>query len=171
MRARGTTTAWVLDVALYILIERGHMAAMRLNKLVYYAQAWSFARHGAPLFMDEIQAWAYGPVIPELHVHHRRKFIAKEDMLRGATGNLSLWASSTVDAVLKLFGDISGAEMSYLTHREEPWLNMRRRQNAIVRPVITHEAMAKYYSVPEVCRLRWQLAIESMHSMNNWFNR
>ena len=40
---------------------------LKLNKLCYYAQAWSLARLGHPLFDDAIEAWMYGPVIPAVY--------------------------------------------------------------------------------------------------------
>jgi|AGTN01.3.fsa_nt_gi Uncharacterized phage-associated protein len=43
----------------------------RLNKLMYFAQAYSLARNGIPLFKDEIKAWKLGPVVPE--IYHKYK--------------------------------------------------------------------------------------------------
>ena len=40
---------------------------LKLNKLCYYAQCWSLVKLGRPLFSDEIQAWDYGPVIPDVY--------------------------------------------------------------------------------------------------------
>ena len=37
------------DVARYVL-DRHAMTAMKMQKLVYYAQAWTLARTGEPLF-------------------------------------------------------------------------------------------------------------------------
>ncbi|MBW4622042.1 MAG: DUF4065 domain-containing protein [Cyanosarcina radialis HA8281-LM2] len=39
---------------------------LKLQKLVYYSQAWHLAIHGTPLFEEDFQAWIHGPVIPEL---------------------------------------------------------------------------------------------------------
>ena len=40
---------------------------LSLNKLLYYAQGHSLERNGKPLFKEEIQAWTYGPVIPQVY--------------------------------------------------------------------------------------------------------
>lgn len=48
---------------------------MKLNKMCYYAQGWSLARLGYPLFDDVIQAWEFGPVIPS--VYHTYKVCGK----------------------------------------------------------------------------------------------
>lgn len=64
MRAKYTA----LDIAnLYVQlandIPNDSIDNLKLNKLCYYAQAWSLARLGYPLFDDAIEAWRYGPVV------------------------------------------------------------------------------------------------------------
>lgn len=43
------------------------MTPLRLQKLLYFAQAWHLARHGTPLFDAPIEAWQYGPVVPDVY--------------------------------------------------------------------------------------------------------
>jgi uncharacterized phage-associated protein len=54
------------DVAAYILSRQGRMTAMKLQKLVYYSQAWSVVWDERPLFPEKIEAWANGPVVRDL---------------------------------------------------------------------------------------------------------
>jgi hypothetical protein len=42
------------DVAAYILKKKGKMCRWKLQKLVYYSQAWSLVWDGAPLFDEPI---------------------------------------------------------------------------------------------------------------------
>ena len=51
----------VFDVAAYILEQKGSMTTMKLQKLVYYSQAWSLVWDEKPLFEEAIEAWANGP--------------------------------------------------------------------------------------------------------------
>lgn len=51
----------VFDVAKYILVQRGEMSTMKLQKLCYYCQAWSLVWDDKPLFEEEFQAWANVP--------------------------------------------------------------------------------------------------------------
>lgn len=44
-----------------------NMTNLRINKLLYFAQGWSLARLGHPLFDDDIEAWTYGPVVPVIY--------------------------------------------------------------------------------------------------------
>src|SRR5947209_7323023 len=40
---------------------------LKLNKLVYYTQAWHLALHYQPMFGDKVEAWVHGPVIPTVY--------------------------------------------------------------------------------------------------------
>lgn len=44
-----------------------HINTKRLIIFVYYAQAMHLAVFGKPLFYEELQAWDYGPVVPEVY--------------------------------------------------------------------------------------------------------
>jgi len=138
--------ATVHDVAAYILSKQSPMSAMKLQKLVYYAQAWSLVWDDAPLFSERIEAWANGPVVYELYNRHRGQFaVARWD---GNMDALTPVQQETVDSVLQFYGDKSPQWLSDLTHMERPWKSARgnlpdgeRCDNEI-----TLESMAEYYS-------------------------
>jgi uncharacterized phage-associated protein len=140
--------ATVFDVAAYILNKQGSMSAIKLEKLVYYSQAWSLVWDGSPLFRNRIEAWANGPVVPALYAMHRKQFELSRKSVGGNPGVLSAEQKETIDAVLLYYGDKSPLWLSDLTHSEDPWKNARKglkpgdRGNA----EITHAAMANYYS-------------------------
>lgn len=113
------------DVAAYILARRGRMTAMKLQKLVYYSQAWSVVWDERPLFPEKIEAWANGPVVRELYSVHRGSFEVAE-WPRGDERRLTADERKTVDAVLDFYGDRPAQWLSDLTHREQPWLSPRR---------------------------------------------
>src|SRR5271157_4427990 len=102
--------ASVNDVAAYILKKRGRTTAMKLQKLVYYCQAWSLVWDDKPLFKARIEAWANGPVVPSLYNLHRGKF----DVARwpGDPNALTDSERETVDAVLRFYGDKSSQWLS-----------------------------------------------------------
>lgn len=113
----------VYDVAEYILRKHGEMTTMKLQKLVYYSQAWSLVWDEEPLFPEAIEAWANGP------------------------GRLTETQRGTIDNVLKFYGERTSQWLSDLTHQEAPWKDAR----ADVPPgdpssaVISHAALAEYY--------------------------
>lgn len=136
----------VHDVAAYILQRRGAMTAMKLQKLVYYAQAWSLVWDEQPLFNEQIQAWANGPVVRELYARHKGMFVVSK--WTGNPDSLTRTQKETIDAVLGFYGDKSSMWLSNLTHREDPWVEARAGLADGVRSEkeIPLSAMAEYYS-------------------------
>ena len=137
-----------LDVAAYILEKVGETTAMKLQKLVYYSQAWSLVWDEEPLFEEQIEAWANGPVIPRLYAAHRGQF--KVSQIRGGVaGRLTADQCETVDSVLKYYGEKPSQWLSDLTHMEQPWRDARARANLADgdrgNAVIPHADMAEYY--------------------------
>lgn len=138
--------ASVDDVAAYILRKQGPMTAMKLQKLVYYCQAWSLVWDERPLFRASIEAWANGPVVPALYRKHKGLFKV-EKWPSGSPDRLSAEQRETIDAVLDFYGPKPSHWLSALTHREAPWRDARmgllpgERGNE----EITHAAMAEYY--------------------------
>ncbi len=138
--------ATVHDVAAYILQKKGEMTAMKLQKLVYYSQAWALVWDEEPLFRERIEAWANGPVVPALYSEHRGLFKVAS-WQKGDSANLTPSQRETVDAVLKYYGHRSSQWLSDLTHREDPWVEARQGLGPGERgsEVISHASMAEYY--------------------------
>jgi uncharacterized phage-associated protein len=138
--------ATVLDVAAYILEKKGEMTAWKLQKLVYYSQARSLVWDQRPLFPERIEAWANGPVCPDLYKVHAGAFIVR-NIAGGNPDVLDATARETVDAVLDFYGDMHPQELSDITHAERPWRDARGDlpPGARSQTEITHEAMAEYY--------------------------
>ncbi|MCA9225272.1 MAG: DUF4065 domain-containing protein [Planctomycetales bacterium] len=144
----GLSMISAFDVAKYILERKGPMTHMKLQKLVYYSQAWSLVWDECQLFENRIEAWANGPVIPDLYAALRQKFlVAGSDLPKGSSRRLSVRQQETVDAVLAYYGDKPSQWLSDLTHMEAPWLCARQGLPARARSSqeITLADMAEYY--------------------------
>jgi uncharacterized phage-associated protein len=118
-------TVSVHDVTAYILFKTEQITTMKLQKLVYYSQAWHLVWAGDRLFSEPIQAWANGPVVYELFQSHRGQFTVAPPWARGDVSRLSEDEISTIDAVLDSYGHLEGFQLSILTHEEAPWLETR----------------------------------------------
>ncbi|MGD9142858.1 MAG: DUF4065 domain-containing protein [Dehalococcoidia bacterium] len=116
--------ATVFDVAKYILQRQGSMTTMKLQKLVYYCQAWSVVWDEKPMFNEKIQAWASGPVVRELYESHRGQYQISS-LKMGDISNLAPDEIETINAVLDVYGDKSAQWLSDLTHMENPWNEAR----------------------------------------------
>lgn len=139
----------VFDVARYILEknENQPMSTMKLQKLCYYAQAWSLVWDDAPLFPEEFEAWANGPVCRELFNQTRGQFSVTANDEPGDSSNLTVDAKETINAVLEHYGSQSAQWLSQLTHMEAPWNEARKgiAEGDRCEEVITKESMAIYY--------------------------
>jgi uncharacterized phage-associated protein len=140
----------VFNVAKYILEQRGSMTTMKLQKLLYYCQAWHLVRSDAQLFDDDIQAWAAGPVVRSVFAQHRGRYtISATDIGSTAdSGGLQEDEKTTIRKVLERYGDMTAAQLSDLSHSERPWIEARTglgptdRGEAIISPTV----MADYYT-------------------------
>src|SRR5688500_1228191 len=112
------------DVAAMIVGRLGSVDTFKLQKLVYYSQAWSLVWDGRPIFNDRIEAWANGPVIPRLYQQHRQMYSVNA-WPSGDPGALTPDERATVEAVLLSYGKLSGRQLIHLTHEEAPWANAR----------------------------------------------
>ena len=117
----------VFDVAAYILNKQPKkqpITAWKLQKLVYYCQAWSLVWDEKPLFKEKIVAWANGPVVKELYELHKGMFFV-EKLKGGSSERLSPNQKDTIDHVLKAYGNKTAQWLSDLTHLETPWIEAR----------------------------------------------
>ena len=137
----------VFDVAAYILERMETMTTMKLQKLVYYSQAWSLVWDEKQLFEEDIEAWANGPVVRDLFDYHRGMYEISE-MPIGNSRLLNQEQRDTIDAVLEYYGDKPAQWLIELTHMEDPWVQARKGLPPLERGnrVIPLDTMADYYS-------------------------
>jgi len=121
---------------------------MQLQKLAYYAQAWSLALRDEPLFHSRIEAWPHGPVVKELY----RAFNSwKANAIDFGEGRESREASDgerrLLDAIWRGYGRFSASYLREMTHSESPWLNARGSlpENAPSDAEITPDSMRSYF--------------------------
>lgn len=139
----------VNNVARYILEHKGgHMSTMKLQKLVYYAQSWSLVWDEKPLFDSRIEAWANGPIIPDLYDQHRGLFTATIDTFPEDSEKLTEDEKETIDVVLGAYGHLNGQQLSDLSHSERPWREARKgvEDGASSTNKVSEEVMQEFYS-------------------------
>ena len=138
--------ASAVNVAEYILKTYGSMSAWKLQKLAYYSQAWHLVWNDTPLFNEEIQAWANGPVIRKLYACHRGEFTVST--VGGNHNKLCPLEIDTISKVFSHYGDKTAKYLSDLTHLEAPWQKAREGVPDGVRSEkeVTQASMHEYYS-------------------------
>ena len=137
----------VFDVAAYILEKLGTLSTIKLQKLVYYSQAWSLVWDDAPLFHERIEAWVNGPVVRELFSYHRG-FFQISTLPIGVSKRLNSTQKETVDAVIDFYGPKTGQQLVEISHLEDPWKLARRGMDKDERgeTEIPLDSIAEYYT-------------------------
>ncbi|NRQ54500.1 Panacea domain-containing protein [Brevibacillus sp. HD1.4A] len=142
----------VFDVAKYFLAksvpnsERA-ITHLKLQKLVYYAQAWHLAlRDGKPLFHEKIEAWIHGPVCPELYNEYR-SYGYSEIPPVFQEPSIPKKQREVLDDVWEAYGSFSGGYLEQLTHKEEPWIRARAglKEFEYSNNIISIQRMESYY--------------------------
>lgn len=113
------------DIAnkLLVMADRGGelMTNMKLQKMLYYQQGFHLAYFGTPLFTEDIEAWMYGPVVPEVYAAY------KEFGRNGLTGDadhvvtLEDKEEALFDEVMTVYGRYSAIGLMNMSHEEMPW--------------------------------------------------
>jgi len=122
------------------------MDTWKLQKLVYYSQAWHLVWDSEPLFDEPIEAWSNGPVVPALFREHRGRFKMNR-WPKGSIARLTRSQRESIDVVLRHYGKRTGIELREQTHREPPWKDARGDLPVGTpgKTEITPGAMASYY--------------------------
>ena len=139
----------VHDVAHYLLRlaerDRSGLDHLKLQKLVYYAQAFHLGSEGTPLFEEPLHAWRYGPVSLEIWSRYRYTRGYIEPPAQSGDEALDYRARDVVEVVFERFRDLSGPDLVRRTHREAPWQQAMARAQDGGSEVISHELMRTYY--------------------------
>lgn len=120
---------------------------LKLQKLVYYAQAWYVALYDKPLVRDEFQAWLHGPVSPRLY--HRFKAARWRPIEDEITEpELPPEVKEHLEEIMEQYGGFSAWDLERLTHTETPWIEARKDvpSDANCENPISLDAMRSYYS-------------------------
>lgn len=138
----------VFDVATYILEKVKNTTTWKLQKLVYYSQAWHAVWSDEQLFPEETQAWANGPVCRALYIEHKGRFQIAAGDLEGDPSQLTDDQRDSIDRVIDAYNGYSGQQLSDLTHSEKPWRAARKGVPTGERSekVISVGSMVEYYS-------------------------
>lgn len=116
------------DVAAYVLERLGtSVSTMKLQKLCFLSQGWSLALLNRPLFSEDFEAWAKGPVSYDLFNRHRGRYTVTS--WGGNPALLDPRDRIVVDAVLNNYGALTGLQLSEITHMAgSPWATAREAE-------------------------------------------
>lgn len=124
--------------------KQSPVSNLKLQKLLYYAQAWHLALYKNSLFEDEIEAWVHGPVVPEVF----RRFRDCKWKPIPIRKNPHVAFNSHLEEVWRVYGNFSAYDLERLTHSEDPWKLARIgfAPDASSNNIISKTSMRNYYS-------------------------
>lgn len=122
--------------------------AYKLQKLMYYAQAWHLAIYGTPLFNADFQAWVHGPVIPALFERYTSLFSWEPIAEKIEQPKLSEEIGDFLEEVAEAYFEYDDETLERMICGEMPWLEARGNlpRDESCHAIISQESMKKYYS-------------------------
>lgn len=126
---------------------------LKLQKILYYAQAHYMAVYNKPLFNDEIQAWQYGPVTP--NVYNRFKNEKSTNLYANEDFDFDSFSDEDNQFLIEIwehYGQFSANKLVDMTHQETPWIEYYytpNRKGDKNNEVIPLDAIAEFFRVEE----------------------
>ena len=129
--------------------EKGkQLTIMHLLKFVYIAHGWHLAERGSPLFDNTVEAWRFGPVVPDVY------FTFAEEGTSYPKSNAESGIGSITDTedrrflerIYDKYKDMTAWKLSDLTHgRDGPWLKTKT-ESGLYAPIPNEHIKSHYQS-------------------------
>lgn len=109
------------DVAKYFLELDGKLGKMRLNQLLFYAQAWYLAKYKKPLFKEDFRVWKTGPVCKELNVMFGKEYETRTENPLEDSRWLKKKSKKTIEKVSKQYRNFPTWLLGTIPTSEKPF--------------------------------------------------
>lgn len=133
----------------------------KLQKLIYYVEAWNLVHLDEPLINEDFEAWVHGPVVPELYQQLKEfgfnqievvndEFDTIDEEIQAIIINNKLTENQLelIYSVLNKYGGLSSLELELLSHSESPWIEAREgyAPHQTCNKIITKARMKEFYT-------------------------
>lgn len=127
-------------------INELHPEPLKLQKLLYLAQGFSYAFYDCELFSDDIEAWVHGPVVPSIY-HKYKDFKYSPIEINYELDEFDEETLNLLNYVKQNFSKYDSKFLEELTHNQEPWLLSRDGLDPDERSdkTISKHAIANYF--------------------------
>ena len=139
-----------LEIAKYLIelsiVRTGKsISNLRLQKYEYYAQAYFLGLYKVPLFMEEIEAWEHGPVVPDVYRKYKQHGKGLIPLTEHCNiENFSAEQLAMLDFIVDEFSKYSTTKLYDMVHKEPLYLEAYK-QDAWTK-TIQRDTIAEYYS-------------------------
>ena len=134
-----------LEVAEYI-IERCNqknksISNLKLQKILYFVQAQFIVEFGTPCFDNIMQAWDYGPVVPD--VYHKYKVYGNTNIpsYGNKRFNFEQDEQQTLDTTIDSASEYAASRLVEITHNQSPWIDAYKKADETITP----ESIRKFF--------------------------
>ncbi len=117
-----------LLVASYIIMRCNKtqmtISNLKLQKILYFIQAEFLVTVGYPCFSERIEAWDFGPVVPD--VYHKYKVYGSASIPyvdRTILYSFTDKDKNLIDDVIDECAKYSASKLVEITHNQDPWKN------------------------------------------------
>lgn len=133
--------------------EKFNLINLKLQKLLYYLQAWSLGINHERFLDCSFEAWVHGPVSRELYDRFKDtrslySFIKESDARKKDPENeIESTDMDFINYILDNYAGYSGSELESMTHKEAPWIEARIGYSPMqaCNKVISEKTMEAYY--------------------------
>lgn len=131
--AKPATDPKAIDVAQLFLTwankDGDLITNLKMQKLLYYAQAWHLVNFDKPLFNDEIQAWKFGPVVRSVF-NKFKEFGAAPIEYKKSGHEEAAFTKQQLEYLKEFYGvfiKFAAYELVSMSHSDSPWINANKK--------------------------------------------
>lgn len=108
-------------------LEKRAITNKKLQKLLYYAQAWSLVFNSKKIFDESIEAWVHGPAVPSVYSEFKNFGFGNinTEVDEKDFELLSEDDKKVLEDVWKTYGKFDADYLEILAHNEDPWQKAR----------------------------------------------
>lgn len=120
-------------------VQLEYITNLKLQKLLYYVQAYSLLIFGKKAYNEKIIAWSYGPVVEEIYQEYKNKHSNGIKVKPEEIAEISNGLEKIIEKVVDAYGGIEATELIDFTHEEEPW------DKTMINDEISTELIKEYF--------------------------
>ncbi len=121
-----------VNVAKYIIQRCNQLGKsisnLKLQKMLYFIQAEFLVSQNTPCFGERIEAWDFGPVVPD--IYHRYKVYGSASIPSVVDDDYCPFNErdkALADDIIEACAKYSASTLVEITHRQSPWISAYHR--------------------------------------------
>lgn len=149
-----TVSRYIID---YCDKHFGGVSNYRLQKLLYFVQVEFIKETGQAAFKEEIEAWSFGPVVPE--IYRKYKIFGGENIILNTSRGLDFLLDfddvqkeeisendkKIINRVLEEASSLPTAELVRISHIQKPWQDAYKYAKLMGVGIISKESIYEYF--------------------------